>query len=279
MTQLSPSRSRAWIVLSALCAGFLFSCTMIGCKSTELTSRWAAVSVVIDGRNEEWQNSLVRVEDTPAMIGLMNDRNYLYLALVTDDRALQRQIMFRGLTVWFDREGGNAKKFGIHYPTGIRFGDSREDRPSREMFQQDSSFRDRIPPVDTTQIDITGPAEGDQHLLPVSQLKDISVRMNLIAGTLVYEMRVPLTDNGGDPYAIGTSPGKKIGIGFETAVRGSAGRAGSSPEGNPRGGFGRGGGRRGEFGRGGGRMQGQTASPLSLWATVALADGLAAPNQ
>ena len=271
---------RAWCVSLLLCAGLLFIGLLPGCKSLEFTSRWRTAPVDIDGHNTEWQNALVRLDDKQVMVGFMNDGSYLYMSIVTDDRGIQRQIMFRGLTVWFDREGGEEKRFGVHFPVGMQFGGGgfRGMAEDREGAQPDSTARFRMPPVDTSDVEIIGPVNGEHHQISKAQLREVAVSMDNSSGTLVYELKVPLTDNGPEPYAIGTQPGKTIGIGLETAARqapqgSDESGGGGGGRGFRGGGMGGRGGRRGGGGGDRGGRSGQQTEPLSVWAKIELATG------
>ncbi len=251
-----------------------------GCGSLEMKSHWRTQPVEIDGRSTEWQNVLTRIGDKQVMVGLLNDSSDLYVCLVTDDRGLQRQIMFRGLTLWFDRQGGEDKKFGIRYPLGMQGsplqtpGFISAQVPEQNM---DDSSRDRFA-VESNELEMLGPAENEHHRLSTADLKDVAVKATMTAGTLVYELKMPLKDNRSDPYAIGTQAGSVVGVGLETGERierrgGGPGREGS--EGGEGGGMGRGG-RRGRGGFGGGGQSprgGQSSEPLSVWAKVQLASG------
>jgi uncharacterized membrane protein YgcG len=252
-----------------------------GCGSLEIPSHWRRQAIEIDGKIGDWQNAMVQIEDKPFIVGILNDSNYLYISFVTDDQSLQRQITFRGLTVWFDHEGGEDKRFGIKYPLGVQaMGAAQYGRGSEEERNPDDSLRER-PPLDTNEAEIVGPTEKDHHRVRIVELKQIAMKMDVSNGRLTYEMRVPLVDNGPDPYAIGTRIGTAIGIGFETAARAERQQSGESERSDmPGGGMGRGGGggggrrgRGGGGGYGGGRSSrsGQQSEPLSLWAKVQLA--------
>ena len=246
-----------------------------GCGSLELKSHWCQQPVTIDGRTDEWKNAMFQVEDKPWIIGLMNDSAYIYVSFVTTDRALQRQIMFRGLTLWFDHEGGEERRFGIKFPVGVEGMRQREyARDDEGEGIQDDTMRETIP-SDTSEAEILGPAENDHHRVRLAELRQIAVKMGFTEGRLTYELRVPLMDNGPDPYAIGTRIGTEVGVGFETATR-VARQTSGNESGRPEmpgggGGMGRGGGRRGRGGYGGGSSRSKEApEPLSLWAKVAL---------
>jgi hypothetical protein len=246
-----------------------------GCGSMEYTSRWRDRQVTVDGQNLEWGHALVRMEELPVMMGILNDSEYLYVTIQTSDRPTMRQIMFRGLTLWFDRTGGEEKRFGIRYPMGMQgMGarppqDDRNGEGNREP-NRDDMLSGRMP-VDTTEIEILGPMENEHHRMSIIELRQINARFQIVDGALVYELRIPLTDNGAEPYAIGTSAGSVIGIGWETGgmMDRPAGREGMPPPGGRegmRGGRGRGGMEGGEPGR-----MGMQSKPLKAWGTLRLA--------
>ncbi len=255
-----------------------FGFTLNGCGSQEFKSHWREREVTIDGRNTEWSGFLSPLDDKGTSAGVLNDDKFLYLAIVTSNPQLQRQINRLGLTVWFDQKGGEDKKFGIHYPVGIagferrnEAGDADEPagrEPEREAAQNASS-----------EVEIIGPSEADRHEMTLAETGGIEARFNQVKDTLVYELKVPLRDDGTHPFAIGTTAGATIGIGAETvlpqAVRqpseGSmeGGRGGGY---GGRGGFGGRGGRGGRGGGFGGRSpSGSRPEPFNAWAKVTLA--------
>src|ERR1041385_6164802 len=228
-----------------LCFGLLLG-FMVGCNDTELKSHWRDREITIDGNNDEWHGAMWRLEKENVVVGVMNDDKFAYLTFTISDRAYQRQIAMQGMTVWFDRKGGDEKKFGIHYQVGRGMMDMERRRP---MDEHDRDSVPAFPEQISNEIEILGPMEGDHSSMTVQELKDIGVGLRFSQGLLVYELKVPLMDNGPQPYAIGTTAGSAIGIGVETGSFDFAGRRGGGglTGGGGGGGFG---GRRG--GRGGG---------------------------
>jgi len=248
-------------------------CLLPGCGTLELKSLWRDREVVVDGKNTEWTGALTALEDKQTSIGLLNDGDYLYIGLTSADQNLQRQAMRRGITFWFDRDGGEDKKFGIHFPIGFGgFGPPQGGRANEEE-------RERHPQVEsseglTDELEIYGPAAGESHRMTMAQTGGIEARLGTSDGILVYELKVPLMDNGPHMFAIGTKTGASIGVGVETLSNRSFERP---PEDSPGYGSGRGGGfggrgGRGRGGSGGGRPRsGEQAEPLKVWAKVQLA--------
>jgi hypothetical protein len=104
--------------------------------------------------------------------------------------------MFRGFTIWLDEEGGEEKRFDIQFPLGIQMG--AFPPPGRDWNRErtpEDTLRDRFP-IDTTEVKIIGPMEHEHHRESVFKLKQIAVKINMVNGTMVYELRVPLMDNG-----------------------------------------------------------------------------------
>src|SRR3954469_13675135 len=102
------------IILIASAAG------VFAAKRQRIDSRWRDRDVVIDGDNGEWAGPLRPVEENhPVLTEVVNDGQFLYLVLSTNDATARRQIMRQGLTVWFDPAGGDRKHFGVKFPVGM----------------------------------------------------------------------------------------------------------------------------------------------------------------
>src|SRR6266404_1172777 len=202
----------------------IWLCLLAGCNSGEFKSHWRMQEIVIDGNNAEWQDSLTYfLEDKQTSVGFLNDDHYLYVCLISANRDLQRQAMRQGLTLWFDREGNEEKKFGMRCPLRSgrplgRPGDeegrgegtrSENDRPSD--IQNDNT------PAGANEVEIFGSGEGDHRRMTMAEAGGIEARLRMMNDLLVYEMRMPL--NGSHPYTIGTKPGALLGVGIES-IRG-----------------------------------------------------------
>jgi len=261
-----------WKLQYALIALLLFSA---GCGMIDLASRWRDHPVLIDGKNTEWGNNLALLDDRETSIGIFNDSSFIYIGVITTNRNLRSQILRKGIVFWFDKEGGKDEKFGIHYPIG-----PGGFRPSQEagMDEETQSMTARIE-SSSEELEIEGPGKDDHHSMTVAEAGGIEARFHATSEFVVYELKVPLSDNGSHPFAIGTKPGEKIGIGVETP---SAPTSEKSPEGFSGGGRGEGGGGggygggggRGRRGGGGGGGRGSSGGKLEaykMWAKVQLA--------
>ncbi len=258
------------LLLAALLVG--------GCGSTTaLQSTSPDREITVDGSAEDWQGALTPIEKKKLSLGVLNDGEFLYLALVTSDRQLINQMMIRGLTVWFDAEGGKEKTFGIRFPLGLM--ESGAQFSPRET-QQSPDVRRELFEGSLDELDIVR-SEDKSTRFPRQAIPRLHVTAKMNAGTLVYELQIPLRTSETHAFAIDAEPGDVIGLGLETpeinreAMR--QGGRGGGRGGGGRGGGGRGGGGRGGFGGGGQGGRGGRGAPqqqpesLKLWTTVELA--------
>ncbi|HTR81505.1 MAG TPA: hypothetical protein VMM58_07725 [Bacteroidota bacterium] len=252
---------------------------MAGCGMIDLKSHWRDRPVIIDGKNSEWQDNLSLLDDKETSIGIYNDNSFIYIGIISSNRNLRSQIMRRGLTFWFDKNGGKDQKFGIHYPLGFGGFRSSEENGGEEETQQ-SFLRTEGP---SEELEIEGPGKDDHHLMTVAETGGIEARFHASEDIIVYELKVPLSDSGSHPFSIGTKSGAQIGVGIETpaaqkpsgsseSYRGGGGEGGGMGEGGG-GGYGGGYGGRGRRGGrgGGGRGSAGGGEPFSMWAKVQLA--------
>jgi hypothetical protein len=239
--------------------------------------------VVVDGNNAEWRDTLTYLlEDKQTSVGFLNDDRYLYLCLISANRDLQRQAMRQGLTLWFDREGNDGKKFGMRYPVRPgrppgRSGDEEgREEGTRDENDRSTDLQNDHTPAGANEVEIFGPGEGEHRRMTMAESGGIEARLRMMNDLLVYEMRMPLTENGSHPYTIGTKPGSLLGVGIEAirAQERSPDQASEGGEGRGGGFGGRGGGRGGRGGRGGGVERSGSSGqpePFKFWAKVRLA--------
>lgn len=280
---------------------FLFSLVIIsGCNNKTIQSSWSSGNVVIDGNDTDWGNTLTYNDKSNFMYGVQNDGKNLYLCFATNDPDLQAKIIRMGLTVWFDRTGGDNQNFGIKYP--LNFQDMNFHRTESEDNQsimgqrnQEPMSTDRLKSMlsrKLNDLEIVGRNKDDLTRMTVSELKGIEVKMAFQNSTLVYEMKMPLTFSPGVPYALNTDTSKTISIGLETGTidlskiksRGDRG-GGAMGSDNSDQGMGAGDGDMGNADEGGGNSYGRRRGgggyqsgasmpePFSFWSEVKLASG------
>jgi len=251
---------------------------LLGCGGLALSSRWCDRLVLIDGKNAEWQEALTYLDDQEASVGILNDDKYLYVALMSNNRQLQMQVLRMGMTLWFDAEGGKKKSLGIHFPVGVsEQGDMREMMQPGGMQTDPADFQ-KIFAESIKELEIIRPESSGTRRMALGQAnnEDIYVQLSAARGGFVYELRIPLSADSSSPIAIGTQAGRLIGIGLETPeidmskMRERSG--GGRPSGGaPPGGMGGGGGRMPGGGMPGGGRGFERPEPLKVWAKVQLA--------
>ncbi len=247
---------------------FIALLTFIGCGSSlELTSGWASQELKIDGSGTGLKETTALIQGPEVLVGIKNDKDNLYICLITSNRMTQMQMLALGSTVWFDAEGKKNKSFGVRFPVagllqGHRF-------PAREN-QEDLK---RLIDVAQRKLEFIGPGDDAIHQVSSQEGKGVEARLGYANETLTCELKVPLHKSDAHPYAVNTEPAKTISIGLETGPYSAAmmGQpAGSSPSMNARTG-----GRSGGRGGGGSRpntssQEGDTPEPLKHWLIVHL---------
>ncbi|MHB1686686.1 MAG: hypothetical protein ACYCVH_04840 [Ignavibacteriaceae bacterium] len=270
-----------------------------GCNNKIIQSHWKTGDIAIDGNDTDWGNTLIYNDKSNFLYGVQNDDKNLYLCFATNDPDLEANIVRMGLTVWFDRTGGDNQNFGIKYP--LNFQDMNflrtrndENQPRMRTGNEEPMSAERLKQIlsrKQNDLEIVGKNKDDVTRMTVSELKGIEVKMDFQNNTLVYEMKMPLSFSEGISYALNTDTSKTISIGLETGtidlskLQGKGGRGGRSMgDDNSGGGMGAGEGDMGggEQGEGGGNYSGRRrapqggavmSQPFSFWAEVKLASG------
>lgn len=236
-----------------------------GCGGEKIESVRLDREIAVDGTAAEWDGALVHLEEKPVSIGVMNDDEYLYLCLMTDDPTLVRQAVMQGLTIGFRGDGRKEEdSFRVLFPVGGRKGPpSPRDRSSdgaRSSWNAelpDSIFVEAI-----REVTFEGPNGRGSRRWKVAESHAVVIAAGRTGETFVYELRVPLEGDDLQPCAVGVSCGGKFTLTLsmpepDVSAMGepTSGRGGGVPRG---GGGGPGG---GMGGRGGGGMGRRGAHP------------------
>ncbi len=267
----------------------LATLTISGCAHSSLTSHRAGAEMTVDGAHQEWSNRLTFIEQDRVGLGIANDDRHIYFCMVVSDPVIARQIMVRGLTLWFDPRGKKVERIGIKYPIGML---AMDPSLRRELMQSRRGQQRRLPGqreddgvlarmlMDFELIDNTGQGARNSDRsdyaptfrMPVhNNEEDIDLKLRHEGSGLVYEAKIPFSALGVNAV----SPGSGVirwGIGVETgelnleALRDQRGGMRRPGEGARPGGF------------GGNPMGGGTYSQrrdlmdgLSYWGKVTLA--------
>ncbi|GAB4320355.1 MAG: hypothetical protein Kow0074_10620 [Candidatus Zixiibacteriota bacterium] len=238
----------------------------------KLNSAWSNGTVSVDGHDADWEAGRTYLDARKMTVGVQNDSQYVFVCLVTTDETIVRQILAAGLTVWFDPDGGDDKRFGIRYPLTRRGMGLPPPSDARRPDPHSVDLSDSVAP----EMELLDEQGEIVQRLRTGARSDLTAQIRLADNRLVYELQVPLYFGASHPFAIGTAAGAHVGVGFETPEM-----TRDRPSMNePRGGMGRSGGRmggggfggRGGAGRGSNRNRPGRPEPLKLWTQIYLAE-------
>jgi len=283
---------RAAHTLTPAILALFFSFLASGCGTTlELPSRWTDKRIDIDGSLREWVDSTSFVEKDGIRCGVMNDKEYLYVCLMSSTPNLGRQLIMRGMTVWFDPNGGEKKTIGVRFPLGaMRGGMLRPESGGRnpgamgDRAPENRQQRfDEIEQQALQEFEFLGPGPNDRQRVLRIQGQGVEFQLTARPERFVYEMKIPLAYSSQHPYAVESYAGSAIGIGFDSSLqeRSMAGEGGGENSGGAPPGGGRTGGGGGRGGRGGGMpggsrpggmQQAGAGATFSFWTHVTLAE-------
>lgn len=275
--------TKSSLVLALLVAG------LVACGPEELNSGRLDREITIDGDFADWQGALQYVEDAGLSVGLLNDDNFLYIALVVGDRQVRRQITMSGMYLWFDAEEGENRKFGIRFPLGVVEG---TDSLMALLRERDPNKMNEIFNESCREMMVIGEDDRTWRRGGTGEFYGISAAANAGRDALVAEFKIPLKKTAQLGYGIGAGGGDVVAVGLESKEidmgdmreqfqRGmgggppgggppGGGREGGTPVGGGMGGGGMPGGGRG--GPGGGNRR-EPPEPIKVWTRVVLAAG------
>jgi hypothetical protein len=251
-------------------------------EKPEVASRWRNAEIKVDGSDAEWTEAITYLEKEKLGFGLKNDSSDLYICLKFD-RAIQRQAMMFGFTLWFDLTGKNKKTFGVRFPIGMMNFES-DFMPEPMAPMEEGGERQKQFAAMLREVEVLGPEKDDRNRFLAGSSFGIQAATFDSPAGLVCELKIPLQNAPGRPYAIAAALGQTLSLGFEMGdldrgkMRERMGREGGGRPGGglpPGGGFPPGGG----MPRGGGRPPGGfpgggpqgMPSAFKVWMRVTLA--------
>ncbi len=230
-----------WLPLVSACSG-----------TVTLKSRAMKATPVIDGDPADWSGQLESVEGAPFSLGIQNDEQMLYLALVSANSAFCEQLARQGLVLWFDPEGGEEKSSGLGYPRGADGqGFNRPGReeltPEERIAKMEASFEEQL-----GTLEFRG-SEGSSWSMDLEDLQGLALSANLEGGRFFYEAAIPLYKGPDRSFSIGLAAAKEFTLGLEVPAPNRPERGQGPPAGMAGG--------RGSGGMGGKRSGGMGGPP------------------
>lgn len=180
------------------------------CRSTApLQSSAPAEPVTVDAQLAEWAGKLNHLGNNLS-VGVQNDAEFLYVALSTTNLQHISQIMQLGLILWIDPSGAREETFGVRYPIGVVATGGSDgglgSDPTANRVRIEQSMQE---------VELMG-ADGQSSRRRKDSVPGIEMHGEAQDRVFTYEARVPLAAGEGIAYAIGTEPGREIGIGLTT---------------------------------------------------------------
>ncbi len=165
----------------------------------ELPGGWVDRPIAIDGALDEWQGRLVASSDPRISVAVVNDGEFLYVALSSADERVARAIFHRGLVVDVRPKGGT--ELAVEYPIG-------KLNPHGEAIRAQGTGADE--PFLLYEL---GAKDGQRF--STANTFQIGVAAMLDESHLSYELRLPLAWSQSHPYCLDTSPSAKLAVEIE----------------------------------------------------------------
>jgi hypothetical protein len=194
--------------------GFAFSQKLI------IESQWAASSIKVDGRDEEWRSDKLYAEKKPSLeYAFRNDCRNLYVLFVFKNPKSLSSIAATGMTIYCLPEGIKQKKYGVRFIQKIATADEFVavlENQGRLLTEEDKSLirtRSLYPIPEAYAVDNKG-----EIIMPAGSQPDVeppTFRAAKQEKIVTYEFRIPLVSREPYPAGIDSEPGKTIEILFE----------------------------------------------------------------
>jgi uncharacterized membrane protein YgcG len=183
---------------------------VLSCGGASLESKPLDRPIIVDGKVEDWHDSLTYFKDAGIAVGAFNDGQALFICVTSWNQQIVLQAMNQGLTVWFSPGGAEEKKIGIEYPL-------LQDRIGHDWPGGQESADPLFAEQETTRrVALRGPAADDRRIVAVPDVPGLEVTAATVNGAFVYELKVPLVKSDQRPFAVGTAAGETVDVTFET---------------------------------------------------------------
>lgn len=176
------------ILIASFALMSIISCSSLKQNSTHLNGK-----ITIDADLQEWDGSTIYYDKVGTIVGLKNDEENLYLALIIRNQDVIKQIKMSGLQIWIDDAGNNDKKTGLKYP--IEFAHNPDEmmrmpngeRPASGMpMGIEFGLNDRL-----EEIKIISSNDLIGSILNLRKTDKISAAIKYEENILKYEMKIP----------------------------------------------------------------------------------------
>jgi hypothetical protein len=215
MTEFQEHSQNKIIALAAFSLILLFS----SCRSLEtIDSKWLSVPEDSRGQMENFAKNITsHLYENGLLVGVGNDEKYLYILFSPDIRHQTRPPSRALLTLWLDRNGKKARKYGFvytrtYFPEGMD--GTRPEGPSAQPGHGDAGMR-KPPAVIEPLLQFVDKSGNKRTYLPSDGSQGPQIHFSSDWGDFVYTWRIPLNEETKENYfALAAKPGQAIGIGL-----------------------------------------------------------------
>jgi hypothetical protein len=188
-------------------------CMFLRCDRATATvaSAWCSTPIAFEGQRTEW-----KVQHTPVIGGnvsfrVMNDSQFLYVNVCVKERKTIKEILLRGLNVWFTPGTKKSRLFGIHFPL-----ENKKEKPVSQSPRLEPGIPSEALVTANEAMELLQDGSEPRYLTTMqSKAIGIEATIGLSDTALHYMMKVPLHVNDSYPYGIGITSDTLATILFE----------------------------------------------------------------
>lgn len=204
-----------------LVAIFLVTLSATGfSEDIAVTSTWAVEPPRIDGLSDDWQEDTFSSEKKINVhYAVRNDAQNMYVLLVFKDKKSLSTIFQTGITLYYDVTGKKKKDYAHNFARKQVTGDEliayleKQGQTLTEEKKQSIKAKDAYMVYMAEKTGKKNKKESDTAS-GADALRPI-FRMNIQAGAVIYEFKLPLIKSETSPEGIGIEPGQSLNVGFE----------------------------------------------------------------
>jgi len=186
-----------------------------GCSSTkQVTASNNDGKIIIDGDQSDWER-MTSIEGENIAFGFSNDKDNLYILMITNDRIKIMKILRGGLAVWLEAEN-SGNKIGIRYPekpdlAEFQFNPSAQQPPDMQNFNLNNIVYSVL--SKQNELYILNEDENVIKSYPINGETFIA-KIKFDNGTLCYEIKIPVGKSLSKTEGVRTDNSNKIAIEF-----------------------------------------------------------------
>lgn len=162
-----------------------------GCSGgIEVQSTLNENTIKIDGNRRDWGSSINYLKDDNIAFGFKNDKDNLYIGLVTADRAKIMKILSMGLTVWLETD---KDKLGIKFPLSTAPEEMHEMRMNRDTAGTGNRIKNLL--INRRDLQVINEDDLPLYTGDAEEGPDFTGKIGYEDEQLVYEIKIPLRNN------------------------------------------------------------------------------------